>query len=358
MPKTGIATAPLHYGRAPQWLFKQMAAFAKAIMSAIVCEFGQKTLLKKLADPYWFQALGCVLGFDWHSSGLTTTVTGALSEGLKGMEGDLELFIAGGKGAASRKTPRHIEQYADKYSIHADPLIYASKLSAKVDNTAVQDGYQLYHHVFIFTRNGAWGVIQQGMNATDKTARRYHWLSDEVTDFVVEPHSAICSNKTGVTLNMVSKDSEDTRKTATLISKDKPHKTIADIQGYQSLNMTTRHSVMLSDIDPKRLHRTLLRTYERQPDNFEKLLGMEGIGPKTIRALSLVSELIYGKAPNYCDPARFSFAVGGKDGTPYPVDRKTYDKTIDIMKRAIQSAKVGNMDKRAAIRSLARYYEI
>jgi hypothetical protein len=301
MPKTGIATLPLHYGKAPKWLFDRMTALSREITYAIVSEFGKKVFLEKLSNPYWFQALGCVLGFDWHSSGLTTTVTGALKEGLRGMNRELGIFIAGGKGATSRKTPEHINMYANKYMINPEPLIYASRMAAKVDNTAVQDGYQLYHHVFVFTYTGEWSVIQQGMNANKKTARRYHWFSEAKKEFVVEPHTAVCCDKRDRTLNLVA--------------------------------------------------------FESQPEDFERLLGIKGVGPKTIRALSLISELIYGTPPSYRDPARFSFAHGGKDGTPFPVDKKTYDKTIDVMENAINSAKIGNQAKMDAIRRLVKYFE-
>ena len=358
MLRTGTAILPLHYGKAPAWLFERMSALSGEITYAIVREFGQKEFLKKLSDPYWFQALGCVLGFDWHSSGLTTTVTGALKEGLKGMEKELGVFIAGGKGATSRKTPEHIEMYGNKYMINPAPLVYASRMSAKVDNTAVQDGYQLYHHVFVFTHKSEWCVIQQGLNENTKTARRYHWLSDTVKEFVVEPHAAVCCDKRDITLNMVAAESENTRQMSTILSKEKPQKVIKEINKLEELELTKRHNVTPADINPKNLYRILTETYERQPENFEKLLGIKGVGPKTIRALSLVSELIYGKAPCYRDPARFSFAHGGKDGTPFPVDRKTYDKTIDIMKNAINSAKIGNQDKIDAIRRLTRYFGV
>jgi hypothetical protein len=357
MPKTGIATLPLHYGRAPRWLFDRMTALSREIIYAVVSEFGQKVFLEKLSDPYWFQALGCVLGFDWHSSGLTTTVTGALKEGLRGMERELRVFIAGGKGATSRKTPDHIRMYSDKYVLNPDPLIYASRMSAKVDNSAVQDGYQLYHHVFVFTEKSEWAVIQQGMNANKRTARRYHWFSENLKEFVVEPHTAVCCDKKNKTLNMVAFESSDARQVCTDVSKEKPEKTISEIKKIQSLDLTERHNVTLSDIDPKKIYRILTKTYERQPGDFERLLGIRGVGPKTIRALSLISELIYGMPPSYRDPARFSFAHGGKDGTPFPVDRKIYDKTIDIMKKAINSAKIGNEAKMQAIRRLTKYFE-
>ena len=357
MPKTGIATLPLHYGKAPKWLFDRMTALSREIIYAVVSEFGKKSLLEKLSDPYWFQALGCILGFDWHSSGLTTTVTGALKEGLRGMEGDLGVFIAGGKGATSRKTPEHINMYADRYLINPEPLIYASRMSAKVDNTAVQDGYQLYHHVFVFTERGQWAVIQQGMNEHKKTARRYHWFSGSIKEFVVEPHTAVCCNKKNKTLNMVALESRNARQVCTDLSKEKPEKTIKEIKKIQKLELTGRHPITAADIDPKRLYRILTKTYEKQPEDFEKLLGINGVGPKTIRALSLISELIYGAPPSYRDPARFSFAHGGKDGTPFPVDRKTYDRTIDIMKKAIHSAKIGNQAKMEAIRRLTKYFD-
>jgi len=358
MPKTGIATLPLHYGRAPRWLFDRMTALSREITYAVVSEFGQKVFLEKLSDPYWFQALGCVLGFDWHSSGLTTTVTGALKEGLRGMECELGVFIAGGKGATSRKTPDHIRMYSDKYIINPEPLIYASRMSAKVDNTAVQNSYQLYHHVFIFTYKREWSVIQQGMNANKRTARRYHWLSSAMKEFVVEPHAAVCCDKKGTTLNMVAFESGDVRQVCTDLSKGKPEKAIKEIKNIQELELTERHKVTAADIDPKRLYRILTKTYERQPEDFERLLGIRGVGPKTIRALSLVSELIYGTPPSYRDPARFSFAHGGKDGTPFPVDRKTYDKTIDVMKKAIFAARIANKDKIEALRRLAYHYHI
>ncbi len=357
MPKTGIATLPLHYGRAPKWLFDRMTALSREIIHAVVSEFGQKVFLEKLSDPYWFQALGCVLGFDWHSSGLTTTVTGALKEGLRGMEQELRVFIAGGKGMTSRKTPDHIRMYSDKYFLNPDPLIYASRMSAKVDNTAVQDGYQLYHHVFVFTEKSDWVVIQQGMNTNKKTARRYHWFSENLKEFVVEPHTAVCCDKKNKTLNMVALESNDARQVCTDVSKEKPDKTISEIKKIQSLDLTERHNVTLSDIDPKKIYRILTKTYERQPEDFERLLGIRGVGPKTIRALSLISELIYGTPPSYRDPARFSFAHGGKDGTPFPVDKKIYDRTIDIMKNAINSAKIGNEAKIQAIRRLTKYFE-
>jgi hypothetical protein len=359
MPKTGTAIMPLHYGKAPAWLFQRMAALAREITYLLVREFGRDAFLEKLSDPYWFQSLGCVLGFDWHSSGLTTTLTGALKEGLKGMERELGVFMAGGKGATSRKTPEHIERYGELYRIDAEParLIYASRMSAKVDNTAIQDGYQLYHHVMVFTSKGKWAVVQQGMNNQDRMARRYHWLGDTVRNFVDEPHAAICCDKKRETLNLVAAESEEARKISAGIAREKPEKIIAEMKKIDRLEMAKRHNVTFADIEFKRLSRIFLKTYERQPEDFERLLGIQGVGSKTIRALSLVSEIVYGKKPSYRDPARFSFAVGGKDGTPYPVDRRVYDKTIDIMKKAINSARISNREKLDAIKRMANYYD-
>ena len=364
MPRTGTATLPLHYGKAPYWLFSRMTLLSREIITALASEFSPEEILKRLSDPYWFQAFGCVLGFDWHSSGLTTTVMGAVKEGVKGLERDLGIFIAGGKGATSRKTPEQIEFIGDKYSIETKNLIYASRMSAKVDTSAVQDGYQLYHHVLIFTPRKHWAVVQQGMNPDNKTARRYHWLGDDVKDFVVEPHKAVCCDKKQTSLNMVALESEGARQISAAIAREKPEQVLKSIKLFaekadaNNLTLTKRHNITLSDINPKRLNTTLLRTYEQQPEDFERLLGIKGVGPKTIRALSLVSELIYGKAPSYKDPARFSFAHGGKDGTPFPVDRKTYDKTVALMKKAIQFSKIGNKEKLNAIKRLSGYFEL
>jgi len=352
MARTGSATLPLHGGKAPRWLFSRMAALSREITYATVRELGRDAFLERLSDPGWFQALGCVLGFDWHSSGVTTTVTGALKEGLRGMEAELGVYMAGGKGAASRRTPAEIALHAGRRGVDPSPFIYASRMSAKVDNTAIQDGYQLYHHFFVFTPEGRWAVIQQGMNPGLGTARRYHWYSEAVSDFVVEPHRAVCCDLTGRTLNLAAAESGGARRTAAELAGQKPEDVMREI----SLALPRRHRVALSDINPKRLSSVLLKTYERQPADFEALLSVEGVGPMTVRALSLVAELIYGEAPSYRDPARYSFAHGGKDGTPFPVDRRAYDRTIEVMKRAIQSARVGDREKLDAVRRLASFY--
>ncbi len=359
--RTGIATAPLHHGRAPAWLFRRMKLLAGAIITAIAVEFGTQELLRKLSDPFWFQAFGCTLGFDWHSSGLTTTLTGAIKEGLKGIASEIGFFVAGGKGRASRKTLEEIKRYGDDEEIEVDPLIYVSRITAKVDNSALQDGYQLYHHSIFFDRQGNWAVVQQGMNTENRMARRYHWLSEGVKSFVEEPHSAVCSDKKGVALNLVHNDSKECRKLLPELIQMPPERIVDDLKVLlegESLFMPARHRIAPSiDIKPERLYKTLLKTYEQEVDDFEQLLSIKGIGPKTIRALSLIGELIYGVKPSYEDPARFSYAVGGKDGTPYPVDRKTYDSVIDIMKRAVERSSVEHSEKTKAIKRLFKYYE-
>jgi len=351
--RTGIAHLPLHGGKAPAWLFSRMTKLAREITIAIISDFGPAEMLNRLSDPCWFQALGCVLGFDWHSSGVTTTTCGAIKEGIRGMERDLGFFVAGGKGGTSRKTPLEIESAGHLINADASKLIYASRIAAKVDNNAVQDGYQLYHHVFCFTSDGSWAVVQQGMNEENLYARRYHWLGEKVNDFVCEPHSAICTEKSANTLNLIALESAGARDTiAGITREEKPDNITRQLKKLQSLELPHRHEIVLRDIHPDRLYKIFVSTYERQPEDFEKLLGMEGVGAKTLRALSLISELVYGVPASLRDPARFSFAHGGKDGIPYPVDRKTYDKSIEILHNALERAKVDDKEKMAAVRRL------
>jgi hypothetical protein len=353
--RTGIANLPLHYGKAPRWLFQRMVPLAREITIAIVTEYGPEEMLRRLSHPYWFQAFGCVLGFDWHSSGVTTTLCGALKEGLKGIEGDLGLFVAGGKGKTSRQTPSEIETWGEKISLDPAPLVYASRMSAKVDSAAVQDGYQLYHHTFLFTNKGSWTVVQQGMNEANHYARRYHWLGEAVSDFVNEPHAAILSEARGETLNLTAGESQPARSTITAIATEEPpEKVINELKKLKTLDLPARHRIFTSDLHPDSLSKIILSAYEHQPQGFEQLLGLSGVGAKTIRALSLISELIHGVAPSYRDPARYSFAHGGKDGIPYPVDRKTYDKSIELLSKAINRTKLGLSEKQQAFRRLDR----
>ncbi len=353
--RTGIANLPLHYGKAPRWLFDRMVKLAREITIAIVTDFGAEEMLRRLSHPYWFQAFGCILGFDWHSSGVTTTLCGALKEGIKGLERDLGLFVAGGKGRTSRRTPSELENWGELISINPVPLVYASRMSAKVDSSAVQDGYQLYHHTFLFTNRGSWAVVQQGMNEAARYARRYHWLGEAVTNFVNEPHSAILSETRGHALNLVASESDPTRTTITeIVANQKPESIVLDLKKIKTLSLPSRHYLSTDDLHPDSLRRILISTYERQPNNFEELVGLPGVGAKTIRALSLISELVYGVAPSYRDPARYSFAHGGKDGIPYPVDRKTYDQSIELLRKAINKTKLGIREKNEAVSRLNR----
>ena len=355
--RTGTANLPLHGGSAPRWLFERMTALAREIGRIIVEEYGPQDLLLKLSDPFWFQSFGCVLGFDWHSSGVTTTTCGALKEGLKGLEGELGVFVAGGKGATSRKTPQMIEAYAERHTIARDPaeLVYASRMSAKVDSAAVQDGYQLYHHCFVFTRAGDWAVVQQGMNDANRYARRYHWVSERLESFVNEPHSAICAEaRESRVLNMVAHESEESRRTTALLSRERPDAIAGEIKKMQALTLPRQHEVLVRELRPESVERILLKTYEKPPQHFEALLGTAGVGGKTIRALALVAELLHGVQASWRDPAKFSFAHGGKDGHPFPVDRRTYDQSIEVLREAVTRARIGDRERMEALRRLAR----
>jgi hypothetical protein len=355
MGRTGLAHLPLHGGKAPRYLFERMVPLSREIIIFVAREFGREDVLRRLSDPYWFQAFGCVLGFDWHSSGLTTTVCGALKEGLRDVGPELGIFVAGGKGATSRKTPAEITATCEQLGRDPEPLVYASRISAKVDNSAVQDGYQLYHHSFVFTAKGQWCIVQQGMSDETSMARRYHWLSDNVRDYVNEPHAAICCDMVAPTLNLVAAESADVRSTSALLAGQKPELTLDALGHLPSLDMPRRHEISPRDINPRHLAKVLLRTYERAPADFESLLSIEGVGAKTLRALALTSELIYGTRASHHDPARFSFAHGGKDGTPYPVDRHTYDQTIEVMHQALNGARIDRNEKLHAFRRLAAW---
>ena len=353
--RTGVASLPLHTGRAPPWLFGRMVRLAREILAHLVAEYGPEEVLRRLSDPFWFQAFGCVLGFDWHSSGVTTTACGALKEAVRGREMDFGLYVAGGKGGTSRKTPAEITVVCDSLSVEPDALIKASRLAAKVDNTAVQDGHQLYHHAFVFTPAGGWCVVQQGMSDATRTARRYHWLSEGLEDFVDEPHAAVCCDARGAALNMVASESAAARAAAVELAAKPPHELLSLFERVPSLFMPRRHAVALADVDPGRLHQVLLQTYARPPEDFASLLGTAGLGPKSLRALALTAEVIYGTRASTRDPARFAFAHGGKDGTPYPVDRAAYDATIEVLNTALTRARVDRSERIFALKRLAGF---
>ena len=344
---TGYASLPLHGGKAPAWLFGRMVRLSREILIYLASEYGTREVLRRLSDPYWFQAFGCVLGFDWHSSGVTTTVCGAVKEGLKDIDRDLGFFAAGGKGKTSRKAPSEIVASCDRLGRDPRPLVYASRTAAKVDSAAVQDGYQLYHHVFFFTADGDWCVVQQGMSDATNMARRYHWLSDNVQSYVNEPHAAVCCDARTQTLNLVAAENAPVRDGAAVLAREKPETVL--------LEMPRHHAVTAADVDSKYLRKILLRTYENPPADFEALLATPGVGAKTLRALALTAELVYGTPASFRDPARYSFAHGGKDGTPFPVDRATYDKTIDVLHQALNKAGVARTEKVHAFRRLASF---
>lgn len=334
-----------------------MVKLSREIITAIVMDYGPDEFLERISDSYWFQAFGCVLGFDWHSSGLTTTACGAIKEALKSMEGEIPIYAAGGKGATSRKTPEEIKALIAKYALGLDSnaYVYASRMAAKVDNTALQDGYQLYHHSFFFSKSGLWTVIQQGMNTQTKWARRYHWLSMELDDFVNEPEKDICCDHRGKVFNMVASESKDARDLSALIARKKPEKIIVECEKVSQLKLPPEHKLFFTDLNKTSLKKIFLSTYVNQPDNFENLLGIRGVGPKTIRALALLSELIYDSKVSRKDPVKYSFAHGGKDGYPYSIDRSHYDRSIEILGKALKEAKIGVTDKKEAFKRLASW---
>lgn len=358
MYKTGIANLPLHSGKAPLWLFKRMVNLSRSIFELITIELGKEELLRRLSDPFWFQAFGCLLGFDWHSSGVTTTVTGAIKEGLRGLEKELGLYVAGGKGLRALQTPQEIISYAEDYGFNPEGLIHASRLSTKVDSAAVQDGFSLYHHSIFFTKEGHWCVIQQGMNPNLSLARRYHWLSFTVKSFVEEPHTAVCCDIKTDVLNFTAKEAKDMREGCLNLSREKPEKVLYDMCKIRELNLPFRHNIKISDIKHENIKKIMVQTYENQPPDFESLLLTKGLGSKTLRALALTAELVYGTPLSFKDPARYSFAHGGKDGTPYPVDKTTFDRTIEIIRKAVEKAKISREDKSNALKSFLNIFKL
>ncbi len=357
--KTGVAYLPLHGGKAPRWLFSKMVALSGAILELMVMEAGPDRVLEYLANPYWFQAFGCALGFDWHSSGLTTTTCGAIKVALKDRGKELGLFMAGGKGKTSLKTPEEIARFCDAIGLTAGTrLIQTSRLVAKVDTSGIQDGYQLYHHAFFFTRGGEWAVVQQGMHQANRYARRYHWLSETVTSFVENPHNAILGNhREKSVLNLVDRKSRGSQEGILTLSRLQPDRLVREIRKVDTLSLPRHHPIYAEEFHPGRLEKTLLKTYENPAHSFESLLLTRGVGPKTLRALALLSELMFGKSPSFREPEIFSFAHGGKDGYPYPVDLETYHASIEALRGCIRQARMGRSDKVKSLKALARFME-
>jgi hypothetical protein len=328
-----------------------MTRLGGAIIEAIILEYGKEEVLRRMSDPFWFQSLGCVMGMDWHSSGITTSVMGTLKAALNPRARELGIYICGGKGAKSRQTPAELLKIADKTGLDGNHLVHCSKLSAKVDNTALQDGFQLYLHTFILTDNGEWAVVQQGMNEQSHMARRYHWHSAQLKSFVEEPHTAVHGQNQGLILNLTAKAAESARAGIVNITLEKPSVSLPEIK---RLVMPAHHDVRTKDVDLKRLGAALTLAHDKGINDFESLLMLEGVGPRTLQSLTLVSEVIYGTPARFSDPARFSFAHGGKDGHPFPVPTKIYDETISVLKTAVDKAKLGVTDKQAAIRNLTK----
>jgi hypothetical protein len=370
MYRTGVANLPLHGGKAPAWLTGRMRKLSKEIATIMVEEYGAGIFLKRLSDPYWFQALGCVLGYDWHSSGVTTVLTGVLKQALSPEEHGM--VVCGGKGRTSRKTPMEIAEVGEKFGFSEDRvevLTYTSRMTAKVDNTAIQAGYQLYHHAFLLTEDGKWAVIQQGMSGKDRSARRYHWLSDSTTSLIVEPHNAVVGDvRREKALNMTAKTSEGARKASVDVAKEPPRKVLRLFEAARPLHQRSLQEWLpKAEVDPWQQSiealnmprtiswETMTRVYEFQPRNYEELLSVRGVGPATVRGLALVAELIYGEKPSWEDPVKFSFAYGGKDGVPFPVDRGAMDESVQVLRRAVEAAKLGEKERLRSLRRLRRF---
>lgn len=370
MPRVGLAQLPLDTGKCPKWLFEQMKRLLRGIVIAIVENYGIEEFLNRLAHPIWFQSLSAASGMDWNSSGTTTITMAALKEAIRGLENDLEVFICGGK-KVSRRTPQEIQNFGNFLNWpeeKVEKLIYASRLSAKVDSCLIQDlraSFQLYHHNFIFTKNGNWVVIQQAMAPEIQKARRYHWLSSKVYDFIEEPHLAVVSGFKSKPLNLTAKESDKNRQVSVEMVKEEPKRFLKDFSKIISKSDTLMkqrrlrnfiemelndvefhwHPVLKEKFDLKRLQKIIFFAHSEKPENFENFLSLKGVGPKTIRALSLTAELIHGVPPSFEDPARYSFTVGGKDHTPYPIDEVTYSELIDIIEKGVKKAKVSNREK-------------
>jgi len=350
MKRSGAADLPLHNGYVPPWLAERMARLGLAVTEALLADYGKNEVLRRLSDPFWFQSLGAVMGMDWHSSGITTSVMGALKRAINPLSRQLGIYICGGKGASSRLAPEEICKVCDSTGLDAVQLVRCSKLSAKVDNTVVQDGFQLYLHNFVLSDEGQWTVIQQGMSQHSSMARRYHWHSAGLHSFVEEPHTAICGANQGEILNLADRQALPARDAVLSLTREKPELMMQDIQ---QLVLPSHHDVRTEDVDLRRLGAILWLAFDKQPADFEELLLLEGVGPRTLQSLALVSEVIHGTPSRFRDPARFAFAHGGKDGHPFPVPLKVYDETIGILQTAIQKAKIGQSDRIEAIRQLS-----
>ncbi len=349
--RSGTANLPLHGGRVPAWLGKRMTALGTVITEAIVLEYGRDEFLRRLSHPFWFQSFGAVMGMDWHSSGITTSVMGALKRGLLPLQDELGIYVCGGRGKHSRKTPQELADVGEKTGLDGSDFARTSRLVAKIDSAAVQDGFQLYLHSFIVTKDGKWCVVQQGMNGERKEARRYHWLSADLESFVDDPHSAIDGPNQGNIINLADRRAKQSRETQLELVAQGPDAVLRCLER-DVIPRLNHHDIRSKDVIPRRLHGTLAAAAERGPVDFEELLLTPGVGARTVEALALVAEVIHGKASRFSDPARFSMAHGGKDGHPFPVPLRVYDQSIHVLRSALEKATLDNSDKLAALKVL------
>jgi uncharacterized protein len=352
MKRSGVADLPLHGGRVPQWLAERMTKLGTAITEAVVQDYGTSEFLSRLSDPFWFQALGVVMGMDWHSSGITTSVMGALKRGLAPLANDLGLYICGGRGRFSRNTPQELRSIAEHRGFDGEALVRNSRLTARIDNNAIADGFQIYLHSFIVTSKGEWAVVQQGLNDRSGMARRYHWHSAAVRDFVAEPHTAIVGENQGTIMNLVDAQAKPVQTALLDIARENPDSTL---KAARHLRLPGHHEVRAENIDLKRLGAVLAVAYERDLRQFAELLLLEKLGPRTLQSLALIAEVVHGAPSRFTDPARFSFAHGGKDGHPFPVPLKTYDESLNCLRTSLELAKLGDKDKLEGFHRLERF---
>ena len=352
MKRSGVADLPLHGGRVPHWLADRMTRLGSAITETIVHDYGTSAFLSRLSNPFWFQAMGAVMGMDWHSSGITTSVMGALKRGLGPKANELGLYFCGGRGRFSRNTPQELRTIANTRGFDADALVRTSRLTARIDNNAIADGFQIYLHCFVVNDEGEWAVVQQGLNDRNGMARRYHWHSTHVKDFVTEPHTGIVGETQGEIMNLVDSRAKPAQSAMLDITHEKPEKILA---GAQHLKMPSHHEVRESNVDLKRLGAVLAVAYEQDLHDFAELLLLEKLGPRTLQSLALVAEVAHGAPTRFSDPARFSFAHGGKDRHPFPVPLKTYDETLNFLRTSLDAAKVGDKEKMEGFQRLERF---
>lgn len=358
MQRSGHADLPLHGGRVPPWLAERMTRLGTAIAETVIHQYGAPELLTRLSDPFWFQALGSVMGMDWHSSGITTSVLGALKRGLTPRAAELGIYICGGRGRHSRHTPDELRAVAARRSLDGEALVRSSRLTARVDNNAIADGFQIYLHTFIVTDAGDWVVVQQGMNEASGLARRYHWHSAAVRDFTCAPHTAVVGEHQGEILNLVDRAARPAQDAILAIVRQHPDATLREAHGIiedRHLIVPRHHDVRAEDVDLKRLGALLAVAYERDFRDFASLLLLENLGPRTLQSLALIAEVVHGAPTRFSDPARFSFAHGGKDGHPFPVPLKTYDESIAVLRRSLDAAQLDGSQKLEGFARLDRF---